>query len=186
MLLVMGVVMASAIYPARMASSLAVPDIQRRWRLPPPTGDTWEFTFPFTIHLKEALGLNAFLMTYFEGMSGRDIGGTFTVKNVTFVEIEREHYVLSADCWLAPYDLGVSQHVELHTVPSKDMERYMELRLYAKRHSGEIGGWMRTNRPFLNDFRKQFLLWKTFPKLDRERFIKLGEERLGQAAEVNA
>jgi len=186
MLLVMGVVMASAIYPARMASSLAVPDIQRRWRLPAPKGDTWEFVFPFTVHLRESLGLNAFLMTYFEGMSGRDIGGSFTVKNATFAERRPKHYVLSADCWLAPYDLGVSQHVELHTRPSAEMEEYMELMLYAKRLSGEIGGWMRTNRPFLNDFRKQFLLWKTFPKPDRERFMRLGAERAGEDAEVKS
>jgi len=185
MLLVMGVVMASAIYPARMASSLAVPDIQRRWRLPPPKGDTWDFTFPFTIHLRESLGLNAFLMTYFEGMSGRDIGGSFTVKNVTFIGEKPEHFVLAADCWLAPYDLGVSQHVELHTMPSEEMPEYMELMLHAKRLSGEIGAWIRTNRPFLNDFRKQFLLWKTFPKLDRARFMKLGAERIGKAVEVD-
>jgi len=119
-------------------------------------------------------------------MSGRDIGGSFTVKNATFAERRPKHYVLSADCWLAPYDLGVSQHVELHTRPSAEMEEYMELMLYAKRLSGEIGGWMRTNRPFLNDFRKQFLLWKTFPKPDRERFMRLGAERAGEDAEVKS
>jgi len=184
MLLVMGVVVASAIYPARLASSLAVPDIQRHWRLPTPKGDTWEFSFPFTIHFKEALGLNAFLMTYFGGMSGRDIGGTSIVRNASFRETAERHFVLDADCWLAPYDLGVSQHVELHTIPSEDMEHYMLLMLKAKRLGGEIGAWMRTNRPFLNDFRKQFLLWKTLPKPDRERFMEMGATTLAEPGEV--
>ncbi len=186
MLLVMAVVVASAVYPARLASSLAVPDIQRHWRLPTPKGDAWEFGFPFTIHFKEALGLNAFLMTYFGGMSGRDIGGTFIVRNISFEEITRRDFVLSADCWLAPYDLGVSQQIELHTTQSPDMEDYMLLTLKAKRVGGEIGAWMRTNRPFLNDFRKQFLLWKTLPKPDKERFMNIGATTLAERGKVTA
>ncbi|MFQ6048719.1 MAG: ABC transporter permease, partial [Phycisphaerae bacterium] len=48
-LLVMGVVLLSAIYPSRIASQMAVPDVTRRWVLTEPQGDHWYFRFPFTV-----------------------------------------------------------------------------------------------------------------------------------------
>ncbi|MCE2448785.1 MAG: M28 family peptidase [Candidatus Latescibacteria bacterium] len=57
-MLVMAVVMLSTIYPARKASQMAVPDVTRKWKLPPPDGDQWDFEFPFTVSGHEVLGLS--------------------------------------------------------------------------------------------------------------------------------
>ena len=42
-LLVMGVVLLSTIYPAKIAAKSSVPDTVRRWIPPDPDGDCWEF-----------------------------------------------------------------------------------------------------------------------------------------------
>ena len=38
----MGVVLLSTLYPARKASEVATPAIERSWRTPDPVGDHWE------------------------------------------------------------------------------------------------------------------------------------------------
>ena len=48
-LLVMGVVLLSTIYPAKIAAKSSVPDTVRRWIPPDPDGDRWEFEFPFMV-----------------------------------------------------------------------------------------------------------------------------------------
>ena len=63
--MVMGVVMLSTIYPARKASQMAVPDVNRQWSFPDPDGDDWSFEFPFTISRTETLGLCAYLTRFF-------------------------------------------------------------------------------------------------------------------------
>ena len=55
-LIVMGVVLLSTVYPARVAARTAVPDIVRRWQPEPPVGAEWEFRFPFLVSAAEAKG----------------------------------------------------------------------------------------------------------------------------------
>ena len=65
-IVVMIVVMASTLYPAIKAGRMAVPDIERKWKLPEPDGDLWHFNLPFTVLAEEALGLNIFMKDYFD------------------------------------------------------------------------------------------------------------------------
>ncbi len=51
--------------------------------------------------------------------------------------------------WVAPFDLGVSQKVQLRTVPT-DMEDVFEIWLHLERVSGDVSSWRRVNRRFLN------------------------------------
>ena len=62
--IVMVVVLLSTLYPAIKASRMAVPDIERKWKLPEPEGDVWHFNLPFTVLEEEALGLNVFMRDY--------------------------------------------------------------------------------------------------------------------------
>ena len=64
--IVMIVVLLSTLYPAIKASRMAVPDIERKWKLPEPEGDVWHFNLPFTVLAEEALGLNVFMRDYFD------------------------------------------------------------------------------------------------------------------------
>lgn len=76
--MVMAVVMLSTIYPARKASQMAVPDVNRQWAFPEPDGDDWSFEFPFTISRTETLGLCAYLTRFFESYGESTLGSFMT------------------------------------------------------------------------------------------------------------
>src|SRR5204863_2051956 len=83
-------------------------------------------------------------------------------------------YRIRCTAWLAPFDLGVSQKVNIETVPTSMADVY-DIRLIIDRESGDISNWKRVNRRFLNTLRKQFLIWRTLKQAERERYLKEGE-----------
>ena len=76
------------------------------------------------------------------------------------------------DCWLAPYDFGVSQKVRLITCKSGIEEDLLTFRLDLHRLSGDVASWKRTNRLFLNTLRKCFLIWRVMRPEDREYYAE--------------
>ena len=167
---VMVTVIASTLYPAKMASRMAVPDVTRKWVLPDPEGDEWHFDFPFTVSGKEVKGLYVFFSYYFASFEEQSAGRFYTTGTqlARVVEAGETGYCLSMRAWLAPYDLGVSQDVELRAEPTGDFGVY-SIRLRLKRLSGQTATWVRINRGFLDEMRKQFLLWRTIsPEMKAE------------------
>ena len=61
-----------------------------------------------------------------------------------------------------PYDLGVTQRFALLSQPS-EIEGIDEVRILIRRVSGTIGDWRRGNRVFVDDLRKQLLIWRSLP-----------------------
>lgn len=174
-------VLLSTLWPARKAAQIAVPDIERRWRLPEPEGDRMAIRLPFTVTGRDAPASNAFLLEFFEAYMGY-AGGEFLAEDVRLEPVAREHgtgYILRARVWLAPYDLGVSQSVEMRSEPTGE-HRIFELHLALHRESGDVSSWKKTNWLFLNLLRKQFLIWRTIPAEHKEvyarRALALGEE----------
>lgn len=161
--LVMGVVILSTVYPARKASQMAVPDVNRQWTFPDPEGDDWRFDFPFTIGSVEVVGLYTYLTRVFESHAEGAIGAFMT----DGVRLDEERldgarlYRIALTAWLAPYDLGVSQTVALHAAPAEAERDLYEVRVHIRRKSGDVDTWQRVNRRFLNFMRKQFLIWRT-------------------------
>jgi hypothetical protein len=175
--LVMGVVLLSTMYPARKASEVATPAIERSWRTPDPVGDHWEIPLPFAVTGDQAIGLNSFLSEWFKAYEEYSIGD-FVTQNVEASESETEQgksYEIRLQAWLAPFDLGVSQQVILNTVPT-EMEDVFEIKITIIRMSGDISNWKRVNRRFLNTLRKQFLIWRTLGHEERERYFAQTEE----------
>ena len=177
-IIVMIVVLGSTIYPSVKASRMAVPDIERKWKLPEPEGDEWHFDLPFTVLEEEALGLNIFMRDYFEAHADESASDFYT-DQVTFatrkLEDGRDEYVISMMVWLAPYDLGVSQTINLQTTPSGGEERDIyKIFLHVHRESGEVASWKRVNRRFLNLLRKQLLIWRTLGVEVRAEFHERG------------
>ena len=179
-IIVMSVVVLSTAYPARKASQLAVPDVTRRWVLPDPAGDLWQFDFPFTISGKEILGLYVFFNDYFSSYEEESIGDFYT-HGTAFTMFDHEKgrgYLVSFRCWLAPFDLGVSQEVQMKAVPTGDHGVY-EIRVEIQRLSGETNTWKRLNRRFLNILRKQFLIWRTVDVGVKVEYREQGEKLFG-------
>jgi hypothetical protein len=178
-MLVMAVVLLSTIYPARKASQMAVPDVTRKWKLPPPEGDQWNFAFPFTVSGHEVLGLSVFLIGYFDSYSEESIGTFYTdgAKLGRFGSPHGEGYSIGMNIWLAPFDLGVSQHVTFRATPEPEHGIYA-VTLQIERLSGEDASWRRVNQRFMNVIRKQFLIWRTVDPDAKAGYRAQGEQIL--------
>ncbi len=178
-MLVMAVVMLSTIYPARKASQMAVPDVTRKWKLPPPDGDEWNFDFPFTVSGHEVLGLSVFLIGYFDSYSEESIGTFYTdgAKLSRFSTPNGDGYLIDMNIWLAPFDLGVSQNVKFKAAP-EDLHNIYTVTLQIRRLSGEDASWRRVNQRFMNVIRKQFLIWRTVDAEAKENYEGQGQEML--------
>ena len=171
-IVVVGVVLLSTLYPARKASEVATPAIDRMWKVPEPVGDNWDITLPFAVTGAQAAGVNGFLQEWFGAYEEYSIGD-FVTQDVRGGEMETEFgkaHTISCKAWLAPFDLGVSQQVRLSTEPM-DMEDVYEVKLRITRESGDISNWKRVNRRFLNTLRKQFLIWRTLRVEEREKYL---------------
>ncbi|MBM3215907.1 FtsX-like permease family protein [Candidatus Poribacteria bacterium] len=188
-MIVMMVVLGSTMYPAIKAGRMAVPDIERKWRLPDPDGDEWNFDLPFTVLGEEALGLNIFMRDYFEAHADESASDFYT-ENVAFQRLRqpdgaKDNYAIEMMVWLAPYDLGVSQRISLQTSPvGGEEEDLYRIHLTVFRESGEIASWKRVNRRFLNLIRKQLLIWRTFNVELRGEFHARGREETQRLAGV--
>lgn len=183
-MVVMAVVIISTIYPARKAAQMAVPDVTRRWVLPEPEGDVWKFEFPFTISGREILGLYVFFKEYFSSYEEESVGIFYTQETnlVLFRHKDENGFLISFKCWLAPFDLGVSQKVEMKAVPTGEYGIY-EIHLEIERLSGEINTWIRVNRRFLNLLRKQFLIWRTVNVEVKDEYRVQGEKMFNPTAQ---
>jgi hypothetical protein len=183
---VIGVVLLSTLYPARKASEVATPAIERSWQLPEPEGDTWDIPLPFAVTGEQATALTRFMMEWFEAYEEYSIGD-FVTQDVSSREEQTDYgtsYIIELMAWIAPFDLGVSQKVQLRTIPT-DMEDVFEIRLALERVSGDVSSWRRVNRRFLNTLRKQFLIWRTLRAEERDRYLGLtaaAEPSVGEAA----
>ncbi len=185
-IIVMAVVLLSTMYPAIKASRMAVPDIERKWKLPEPEGDVWHFNLPFTVLAEEALGLNVFMRDYFEAHADESASDFYTDQVAFQTDTEQDAYQIGMMVWLAPYDLGVSQSIQFVTSPvGGEEEDLYKITLDVHRESGEIASWKRVNRRFLNLLRKQLLIWRTFSVDVRAEFHERGREENGNTAETS-
>lgn len=174
--LVMVVVWLSTLYPARKASEVATPAIDRSWKVPEPDGDAWRIPLPFSVTGEQAVGVNSFLGEWFQAYEEYSVGD-FVTQDVHTDSFDTEHgrgYGLTCKAWLAPFDLGVSQTVRLETVPTS-MEDVYEIHVELGRESGDISNWKRVNRRFLNTLRRQFLIWRTLGAEERDKYLATAE-----------
>ncbi|MDP7130386.1 MAG: hypothetical protein QF437_07850, partial [Planctomycetota bacterium] len=177
MLLVIVVVVLSSIVPAFLAGKLAVPSNEMSWSVPEPDGDTMRDTLPFTVTGQTADGVMAYLHEYMDAHSEGSIGNFSTDAIQTFRTSNNghEHLGIQGTVWLAPYDLGVRQRIKLSIQPS-DEDDIFEIATELKRESGQTRSWIKLNRVFLGDLRRQLLGWRNL-RLDRmlEYIAKAGE-----------
>jgi len=162
---VMAVVLLSTIYPAKKASSIAVPGVERHWRLPEPENDRIEMVLPFTVTGDQALGVNMFLYEWLDAHADYSLGH-FSTGDIQLREIpgeDRARYELGLMVWLAPYDLGVSEYLTIDTIPDPEEAEVYNISCTMRRESGDESSWIRVTRNFVNMLRKQYLLWRTFP-----------------------
>ncbi|WP_428938316.1 FtsX-like permease family protein [Fontivita pretiosa] len=173
--LILIIVLLSALVPARLASKIAAPSIERTWRVPMPKGDEIIAQLPFTINRTAAEGALAYLAEFFDAHQEGSIGKFSAGKVETFTFEDEQHRLsrgLKTVVWLTPFDLGVRQHVMLLIHPGQFPDIY-EVQVILQRLSGDDGSWYRMNRTFLTELRKQFLQWRS---LTPQRMLEYVEE----------
>ena len=161
-LIVMATVLVSAIYPAIKASRSANPGLLRSWKLPPPKGDTFDLVFPFTVSGYDLTGVVSFLREHFESFSDTGLG-SFMARDAHMTVAEDGGLGIFARLALAPFDLGVTETLELRSKPS-EIEGIDEINIRLTRLSGQPKDWERLNKVLLDDLRTQFLLWRSLPQ----------------------
>ena len=183
-IIIVATVIISTMYPARKAAQIAVPDVERKWRLPEPDGDAMTIRLPFMLTGGHAKACCAFLVEFFEAYVDYT-GGEFYTDAVHFDAFETElgrGYSITMRLWLAPYDLGVSQWLDLRMTPTEEGHVF-EIVLHLTRESGDVNSWKKTNWLFLNTLRKQFLIWRTISPASKLEYEQRAEEML--TAEVS-
>jgi len=169
---VIGLVVLSAIYPSRMAGRICTPGIERRWRPPSPEGDRLQMQLPFTLVKRDAVGMAAFQAEFWAAHQEQSIGAGFYVESlqVRRTDSGEDRLTIDARTWLAPFDQGVVQEVTLEMAPGVE-PRYYEIGITLDLLSGDLATWARVSRTFLDDLRKQFLMWRSLSDSDREVYV---------------
>lgn len=180
--LILLVVLLSALVPARLASKIAAPSIERSWRVPAPKNDQILATLPFTINRTAAEGVVAYLAEYFEGHKEGSIGKFATDEVHAFAwtgdEPESDGKPsrgVQTTVWLTPFDLGVRQHLMLLIHPGQFPDIY-EVQVLLNRLSGDDGSWYRMNRSFLTELRKQFLQWRSLSPTRMREYVEQSKQ----------
>jgi len=200
MILVIAVVLLSVIYPSKVAGKIAIPDVNRSWVLPPAHGNTLEMVFPFLMTFKEHASAGGFLYDFFEGhfdvshgrFSTSHIELTFaceTPPSVAAADNCPQDECESPEClhlkcrvWLAPFDFGIMQQVELRFTLARDEPGFVEIHVVLSRESGESNAWRRINKGFLDTIRRQLLIWRSLDEAAKVHY----EHRLAQARAAGA
>jgi hypothetical protein len=182
--IVMLSVLGSTVYPSILAAREASPSEDRSWGVPKPKGDEISMELPFSFQRELVPGAALFLYDFFESHSESSLGN-FTAKEVTmeaFYSQKGQGVCLFFMAWLAPYDLGVSQEVQIYIVPVDEELYVAEASFY--RISGYVDSWQRVNLPFLNSLRKHLLIWRTFSPEQRQDFAERGYAQFQEAFEA--
>lgn len=181
---VMGIVILSTLYPARIASSSSAPTIERKWKRPTFSHDEAEVEMPFVLAREESLALCVFMKEFLEKYEVTDVGD-FVTRNIELSKEAAEHgsmLIVRCDAHLAPYDLGVNQTAEVRLIPEIGAGKYRVV-LYLKRLTGDLPSWQRNSYPFIGAIRRQFLLWRTVSVADKRELEKEGKRLLGEGGE---
>ncbi len=191
MILVIMVVLVSVIYPSRVAANIAIPDVNRSWSLPSVNDNKIEISLPFLVKYHEHDSIAGFLVAYFRGH--QDVShGIFSTDEIIAEPVPgstalgggRACLQLKARVWLAPFDFGIMQQVQVVFCPSEENESFLEIHMFMVRETGEANAWKRINKAFINALRKQLLIWRSLDDTVREQFAagaRVGvESRSGQ------
>jgi ABC-type lipoprotein release transport system permease subunit len=178
MILVIAVVLISVIYPSRVAAQIAIPDVKQSFKLPQPVNNRIELILPFFMKYEEHESIGGFIYSYLSGhqdishgmFSTGPVDIIFSCNTVDDIKqmVEQAKIPSAVNCmhirtqvWLAPFDFGIMQKVDIQFCPARENSNYLEIKITLQRNSGEVQMWKRLNTMFLHDIRKQLLIWRS-------------------------
>ena len=78
---------------------------------------------------------------------------------------------VAARVWLAPFDQGVVQETAMEIEPGPN-PNYCDIHVDLALAAGDLATWQRVVRTFLDDVRKQFLVWRTLDADSRRYYAE--------------
>ncbi|MGV8074736.1 MAG: FtsX-like permease family protein [Syntrophobacteraceae bacterium] len=169
MFLVFSVVFLASLYPARMAAQIAMPDVNSSWSLPSPEGDVLFVNLPFLLKYDEEKGVMGYLNDFYSSYQDTSHGSFIADETTLDIGLPVMSplkapppacLLIRTNVWLAPFDFGIKQRMQIQCCPSEENPGYLELAVQMVRISGEKSAWERANRNFIKTLRKQMLLWR--------------------------
>jgi len=85
---------------------------------------------------------------------------------------------LRAKVWLAPFDFGIMQEVDIQFCPARENIKYLEIKITLERNSGEMSMWQRINTLFIHDIRKQLLIWRSIDDEGHQQYKEVLQQVL--------
>ena len=168
----------SSLYPMYKAARIANPSLERTWRIDTqPEGDRWTIDFPFISNRQsETRGILAFLKEYVEHHAGEGMG-VFAVQSPVVYEEDRERHDhrLTFKVWLAPFERNITQEVVFEAVKDPARPRW-SFRFRLRQVTGVRYMWVKSNKSFVDAFRKQMLVWRGFPDEAVVEYAKRGDQ----------
>jgi len=153
----------STVIPARIAARLALPADEMSWTVPKAQGDCMDFNLPFTFTAHDRMAVMAYFHRWLDA-NGEGSAGSFfcsmpEVRVCVCGASEEVVPLIESTIWLKPYDLGVSQRLQIY-LPTDPQTGEFVAAIHIERLSGSVSGWTRTVMPFLSALCKQFLNWR--------------------------
>jgi hypothetical protein len=103
--------------------------------------------------------------------------GNFYVENVRAGAsvVEGKGTGVTAQFWLTPFDLGVSQYATF-TLKLLEEMNVCGVEAHIERLSGDASSWRRANSHFMTTMRSQFLIWRNLTPEARADYVRRGKE----------
>lgn len=178
---IMLVVLISSIFPARMAAQLAAPSETMTRERKAATGDVMEFDLPFTFNRRDRIAIIPYFVDWFEnfgeGSSGEFFCSPPACRIWTDDTGQEVAPCVTTTTWLKPYDLGVSQQVDVVVRHEQDTGDNVAT-IIMTRKSGDRESWERCCHAFIGLLRKRFLTWRAVGTEDRAMLFERGRELL--------
>jgi len=180
-LAIIAAVLLSTILPARDAARLASPSGGSSWAMPEKDGDVMSFALPFTFTPHDRLAVVSYFSRWLDANGEGSSGPFFCAPPEAQVRGQDELLpVVSSTVWLKPYDLGVSQRMEISLPVDEETGEYIA-HINLTRISGNQESWGRTVKPFLGVVRKQFLNWRATTDAERGEMFAEAREILRES-----
>ncbi len=196
MVLIFTVVFIASLYPARLATHIAMPDVEKSWHLPPPHEGSISVDLPFLFPHRDQSAIIRYLGELI--VHHREVSSEVFIADEihwNWADVsERDGpshrtpvpqcALFQATIWLAPFDFGMKQRVHLFCCPAslestspqphrttEVLEReYVQIHLHMICLAGELEMWHRANRQFVKILRKRVLQWHTLSDREKDRY----------------
>jgi len=181
-LAVMAAVFLSTLFPAISAMRMATPSDAPGWGVPDPENDRIAFALPFTFDFRDRIAVLEFFRRILAD-HGEGGTGTFFARQPTLQAVVsgdgRTVPQITAMIWLKPFDLGVSQELQVTLTPDPETGEYVA-QVAIIRSSGTREAWLRLNRAFIAALRQRFLYWRAVDADERALLFDSAKARLTQ------